>query len=164
MCKWLFHHNKGTEGIGIRSLKQNKGPCWDNINCHFRSEVEKMLLVWPMNWLSTPKDRSLLAMSVHPWGWWSSSWTFWMLSSRNYGPVKKTLLEGVITRYTPPITSSRWDNNYSWVWYFFPFRNINLYFAPACVWFCNKHMRENSSKYTAESCNYLLWGIRYNSQ
>lgn len=119
MCKWLFHHNKGTQGIGIRSRKQNKGPCWDNINCHFRSEVEKMLLVWPMNWLNTPKDQSLLEMLVHQWGWWNSLWTFWMLSFRSYGPVKKTLLEGVITRYTPPITSSCWDNNCSWIWYFF---------------------------------------------
>lgn len=36
MCKWLFHHNKGTWGIGIRSRKQNKGPCWDNINLSFQ--------------------------------------------------------------------------------------------------------------------------------
>lgn len=119
MCKWLFHHNKGMQGIGIRSRKQNKRPCWDNINCHFRSEVEKMLLVWPMNWLNTPKDQSSLAMLVHQWGWWNSSWTFWMLSCRNCGPVKKTQLEGVITRYTLPFNSSCWDNHCPWFFFLF---------------------------------------------
>lgn len=125
MCKWLFHHNKGTWGIGIRSRKQNKGPCWDNINCHFRSEVEKMLLVWPMNWLNTPKDQSSLAMLAHQWGWWSSSWTFWMLSCRNCDPVKKILLEGVITRYASLFTSLCWDNHCSW--FFFILSKILIY-------------------------------------
>lgn len=148
MCKWLFHHNKGTQGIGIRSPKQNKGPCWDNTNCHFRSEVEKMLLVWPMNWLNTPKDQSLLAMLVHQWGWWSSSWTFWMLSCRNCGPVKKTLLAGVITRYIPPITSSCWDKHCPCFLIFFFLPEILIGTLFLCAYSSGINMWEKTAVYT----------------
>lgn len=98
ICEYFSHHNKDPWEKN-KKLQTTRNLYWDNINSHFRSEVEKMLPALPMNWLNIPKVQCLLVMWVLQWDWWSNWWTFLMHSCRSWNQVRRIQQDGVITRY-----------------------------------------------------------------